>query len=138
MLFAREGRLQSCLLALILLASSLFAQPVLFPEPLSPRIANYDIDVKLAPETRTFEARETLTWHNKSLDHITELQFHLYLNAFRNSRSTFMKESGGTSRGNNIDKDGWGYIDLTSIALTWGEEGILFCGAMVSQNRRLR
>ncbi len=45
--------------ALIFSASCVFSQqatlekqPVLFAEPLSPRIANYDIDVKLDTETR--------------------------------------------------------------------------------------
>jgi hypothetical protein len=114
-LWKDEGR--GWWLAFCLIASPLPAQPVLFPEPLSPRIANYDIEVKLAPQTRTFEARETLTWHNQSDDSITELQFHLYLNAFRNNRSTFMKESGGSMRGHKIDKEGWGHIEVTRIAL---------------------
>lgn len=122
MILTRKGRWPCCLLAVISLAAAASAQPVLFPEPLSPRIANYDIEVKLVPETRTLEGRETLTWHNKSGEAIAELQFHLYLNAFRNSRSTFMKESGGTSRGNRIDKDGWGYINVTRIALPSGED----------------
>ncbi len=30
----------------------------LFEEPLSPRIANYQIDVKLTPETRTLEGKQ--------------------------------------------------------------------------------
>ncbi len=108
--------------AMLLLAQRLAAQPVLFPQPLSPRIANYDIDVKLAPETCMLFGKERMTWHNKSNDAITELQFHLYLNAFRNSQSTFMKESDDTSRGNRVDKDGWGYINVDRIALSSGEE----------------
>ncbi|MGH7492898.1 MAG: M1 family metallopeptidase [bacterium] len=112
--------MKCCLLVLVLLASSTHAQPVLFPDPLSPRIANYDIDVRLAPETRMLEAKETLTWHNQSTDHVTELQFHLYLNAFRNNRSTFMKESGSTIRGHKIDNESWGYVEVTRIALPSG------------------
>jgi hypothetical protein len=98
------------------------AQPVIFPEPLSPRIANYDINVRLDTEKRMLYGNETLTWLNKSGDAITELQFHLYLNAFRNSKSTFMKESGGVSRGNKIDKDGWGFIEVNRITLSSGED----------------
>lgn len=107
---------------LLLFTRQLTAQPVLFSQPLSPRIANYNIDVKLEPATRKLYGKEQLLWHNKSSDTITELQFHLYLNAFRNSRSTFMKESGGTSRGNQIDKDGWGFIDVNRFALASGED----------------
>ena len=97
-------------------------RPVLFPEPLSPRIANYDIDVRLDPENRLLHGNEILRWVNRSKDSINELQLHLYLNAFRNSRSTFMKESGGVSRGNRIDDDGWGFIEINSITLPDGEE----------------
>jgi hypothetical protein len=96
-------------------------QPVLFPEPLSPRIANYDIDVKLDTETRILKGKEILIWHNTSSDAIDELQFHLYLNAFRNNQSTFMKESGGQHRGNEIDEDGWGFIDLDHLTTAEGE-----------------
>lgn len=107
-----------------LLISPLMAQepPVLFEEPLSPRIANYDIDVRLDPDTRILTGQEILTWHNKTQHSATELRFHLYLNAFRNSRSTFMKRTGGVHRGNKIDKDGWGFIDVTRFAIKDGED----------------
>jgi hypothetical protein len=89
---------------------------------LSPRIANYDINVRLDTEKKMLHGRETLKWFNKSGDVINELQFHLYLNAFRNSHSTFMKESGGVSRGNKIDKDGWGFIEIDKISSAVGED----------------
>lgn len=97
-------------------------QPILFPQPLSPRIANYNIDVTLDPKNYTLHGQEQLIWHNKSVDVITELQFHLYLNAFRNNRSTFMKESGGVMRGSRMDKEGWGYIDVHRITLPGGQD----------------
>lgn len=71
------------------------AKPI-FPKPLSPRLANYEIDVTLDPATKKLNGRETLTWKNASPDIIRELRFHLYLNAFRNDKSTFMRESGGS------------------------------------------
>lgn len=98
------------------------AQSIIFPEPLSPRIANYDIDVRLDTQTRRLEAQQVLTWHNRSTDVITEMHFHLYLNAFRNDRSTFMRESSGVSRGHRIDKDGFGFIEVNKIALASGED----------------
>jgi len=113
-----------CYIALWLFCLSFEAHPqqAIFPEPLSPRIANYDIDVRLEVKSRILRAKEVLIWHNKSTDVIAEMQFHLYLNAFRNTRSTFMKESGGTSRGNKIDKDGFGFIEVNKIALPSGED----------------
>ena len=103
-------------------ARAALAQPVIFKSPLSPRIANYDIDVRLEPETRMLYGQERLHWFNKSSDWIRELRFHLYLNAFRNNKSTFMRESGGVSRGNRIDKKGWGFIEVQSIALRGGRD----------------
>ena len=94
----------------------------LFEEPLSPRIANYQIDVKLTPETRTLEGKQVLTWYNKTGETIDELRFHLYLNAFRNSRTTFMQESGGTMRGHAIDEEGWGFIEVDRLSLSQLEE----------------
>ncbi|MBI3189806.1 MAG: M1 family peptidase, partial [Ignavibacteriales bacterium] len=98
------------------------SQPTFFTQPLSPRIANYDIDVRLDESNKMLFGKEVLTWHNKSSDVISELQFHLYMNGFRNSKSTFMKESGGRLRGIKMDKDGWGYIDIKKITLHTGED----------------
>ncbi|HHM23795.1 MAG TPA: M1 family peptidase, partial [Bacteroidetes bacterium] len=86
------------------------------------RIANYDIEVKLEPETRMLYGSERLHWFNKSADWVPELRFHLYLNAFRNNKSTFMRESGGRSRGFRLDKDGWGFIEVNSITLPGGQD----------------
>src|SRR5438128_1824334 len=98
------------------------SQVQLFPQPLSPRIANYDIDVKLDPPARTLKAHEILRWKNASGDFITELRFHLYLNAFRNNKSTFMRESGGSVRGFKIEEDGWGFIEVRKLSISTGED----------------
>ena len=113
----------------LVLGSSLtgFAQPAkpIFPAPLSPRLANYQIDVKLDPVAKKLDGRETLTWRNPSTDVVRELQFHLYLNAFRNNKSTFMRESGGQLRGDKIDRNAkenpYGYIDVVSMKVKNGE-----------------
>ena len=118
--FYLPGRLLA--LALLCYCPQVLAQPVLFNQPLSPRIANYDINVRLDAGKKMLHGSETLKWFNQSDDIITELQFHLYLNAFRNSRSTFMKESGGVSRGNKIDKEGWGFIEVNKITSAAGED----------------
>ena len=106
---------------ILVVTQQINAQPVLFEQPLSPRIANYDIDVKLDTENRILHGKEKLTWFNKTPDRVSELQFHLYLNAFRNTKSTFMIESGGSHRGHKIDEAGWGYLELNEITLASGE-----------------
>lgn len=91
--------------------------PVLFDPPLSPRIANYDIDVRLDADKKLLAGKELLTWKNTSSDEINELQFHLYLNAFRNNRSTFMIEAGRRYRGVPDSEDGWGYMEINRMVL---------------------
>ena len=58
----------------------------------SPRNANYSIDVQLDAATRTLTGRGVLTWRNISSISTSELQFHLYYNAWKNTRSTWMRE----------------------------------------------
>ena len=93
---------------------------------LSERIANYDISVKLDSEAKTVSGELTLNWKNTSPDTLNELHFHLYLNAFKNTQSTFMQESGGGAlRGVGMDKNdvlSWGYCQVSSITNTKKEE----------------
>lgn len=111
------------LLFLFFVADITFSQTI-FKTPLSPRIANYDMDVSLNPVTKIIDGFEVLHWKNTSQKNIDELQFHLYLNAFKNTNSTFMKESGGQLRGDMIDKksdSSWGWIDVLSMKVKNGE-----------------
>ncbi|WP_288427712.1 M1 family metallopeptidase [uncultured Spirosoma sp.] len=118
-------------LIISLLVAGLFGQTMarpqlpIFPKPLSPRLANYQIDVSLDTKTRRLTGRETLTWRNPSNAPVSELRFHLYLNAFRNDKSTFMRESGGQLRGDRIDKNAsespYGFIDIQSMKTASGE-----------------
>ncbi|GAB4028239.1 M1 family metallopeptidase [Spirosoma koreense] len=100
------------------------AKPI-FPKPLSPRLANYQIDVTLDPVSKKLKGQETLTWKNPSADVIRQLRFHLYLNAFRDEQSTFMRESGGQLRGDQIDRNAkenpYGSIDIVSMKVRGGE-----------------
>lgn len=88
---------------------------------LSPRLTNYDITATLETESRTITATEILTWKNHTNDTIPDLQFHLYLNAFKNRNSTFFKESGGQLRGIALDENEgesvWGFVEIESIKL---------------------
>lgn len=93
---------------------------------LSKRIANYKIDATLKLDDRqrpmTIEGDEQLTWLNDSPDAITELRFHLYLNAFKNEKSTFFRESGGQLRGDRFEAGEWGWIDVTEMRVAGGED----------------
>jgi len=95
--------------------------------PLSRRVASYDIQVRLDPVRHLLSGRQHVTWRNDTSHAATELRLHLYLNAFKNDRTTFMKESGGVHRSSRMREGGWGYIDITSMRLEDGTD--LLAGA---------
>ena len=112
----------TALLILLVIPPLRGAAQTIFKEPLSPRIVTYAISVSLDPVEKTLTGKETLTWRNTSSDRVGELQFHLYLNAFKNSASTFMKGSRGGHRGIQMAGGGWGWIDVTSMKTADGED----------------
>ncbi|MBL7960378.1 M1 family metallopeptidase [bacterium] len=109
---------------LLATGTTVFSQIRIFDKPLSPRIANYAMKARLFPETKTVDASYLLNWWNASNDTIRELQFHLYLNAFKNEKSTFIRESGGRHRSGEIkpEKENWGFIDVLSMQMIDGED----------------
>ncbi len=112
-------------LLLLSLVSGVAAAPALTAEPLperSARVVDYDIQVRLDPETKTLAGKERIVWRNPSNDAVPDLWFHLYLNAFRNSDSTMYRESGGRLRRDRASDDGWGWIDVTAMRLEDGTD----------------
>lgn len=100
-----------------------WGQPPMFDPPLSPRIANYDIEVELDAEGKKLYGKEVLVWNNPSQDTIRELRFHLYLNAFRNAQSTFMQGRGridNTVSERDLEACIWGGIDVNKIQVLGG------------------
>ena len=105
--------------------SSLSAQDVWFEVPLSERIASYDISVKLDTELHRLTATQTIYWQNPSDDTIRTIPFHLYLNAFKNTASTFYQESYGSGRFpdlKNTTEADWGWINIDKIKIENGED----------------
>ncbi len=81
------------------------------------KVVDYDVQVTLEPKEQLYTGHETLRWTNPSDVPVSTLKFHLYWNAFRNSASTFFRESGGHLRKDHADeKEGWGYIDVSSMS----------------------
>lgn len=88
---------------------------------LSPRIASYDIQVELDVENKKLYGSQILYWTNPSTDTITELQYHLYLNAFKNSETTFMKERGVFTFLDTEQEDCvWSYVEVQKIEDEFG------------------
>jgi hypothetical protein len=87
-------------------------------DALSPRNANYTIDARLDHARHLITGDEILTWRNPASKPATTLQFHLYYNAWRDDRSTFMRErrlaNPSVNAGRSEDR---GSIDITSFKL---------------------
>lgn len=105
-------------LALLLLAAPVVAA---LPEH-AERVVDYDIEVRLDADKHELTGTQRLTWRNPSDDAVPDLWFHLYLNAFRNSESTFFRESGGQLRSDRTMQDNWGWIDVTALRLAGGAD----------------
>lgn len=90
------------------------------PNEIPPSPLSYDISVGLAVDTRRLVGHETITWEVPGGKAVERVPLHLYLNAFRNSASTWMR--GATAlRGFDVEKyldafdDPWGMIAIQKI-----------------------
>ena len=88
-------------------------QPV--PGARSPRNANYSIDVQLDHGGRSLLGHERIHWRNISAHPTSELQLHLYWNAWRNADSTWLRERrlGGATITQR--PDAWGSTDVRAL-----------------------
>ena len=87
------------------------------PGPLSPRNASYTIHASLDEKDKVVHGKERLHWKNITTGATDTMVFHLYMNAFKNNESTFMKESKGQLRGTKQEKNGWGAIDVSKLVV---------------------
>ncbi len=97
----------------------LFGQQKMFKEPLSKRIASYNISCRLNPESKIISGEEILTWKNTSKWPVRELQFHLYQNAFSDPRSSFLTELPEIPE---RLKEDWGYCKILKMILPDGTD----------------
>src|SRR5688572_32330513 len=89
-------------------------------EPAARKTVEYTLRARLDPVAHTVAGTGTLRWTNTSEVAVQELWFHLYLNAFKNQRSLFLREPLGPGRGGGPISD-WGTIDVRK--LFWREAG---------------
>jgi hypothetical protein len=86
----------------------------------SPRNASYTIQARLDPATRAITASEAIVWRNVTLRATSELRFHLYWNAWRDTRSTFLRERALVSGAPPPPESAFARLAVAS--LTIGEE----------------
>lgn len=106
-----------CLFPLLLFQISIHAQ-IIFESPLSNRSANYHIKATLDCQRKQVKATEILQWRNPSRHPTGEFYFHLYMNAFRNERSTFLSQAPKMYKSSaNLDPQELGGIDIQRFVL---------------------
>jgi hypothetical protein len=104
------------------LVAALAGSAAAFDAPLARPVSSYDLKAALDTQSHIIHGSETLTWLNDSPDSIPTLRFHLYMNAFKNAKSTFLRESGGQLRGVASGSKEWGWIDVQRMRIEGGED----------------
>ena len=90
--------------------------PLRQPGPHSPRLASYRIEASLDVAQKRITAREKLVWKHAGNAPVSSLPLHLYLNAFKNETSLFMRESRGGFRRAEISSILLGELALLTAA----------------------
>src|SRR4051812_9212552 len=72
-------------------------------------VVDYTLHASLDPSAHTVRGEGTIVWRNTSRSAVRELYLHLYLNAFKNDRSVFLRAPVGSGRGTAPVTD-WGYV----------------------------
>lgn len=89
-----------------------------YPQNQSPKIANYTIHVDLNHEAKLATCTQTIQWKNTSPDTVKELRLYMYMNAFKNLKSTYLGGGNTNIFGQDLltrtAKD-WGYIAIEEI-----------------------
>jgi len=84
-------------------------------------VVDYALTATLDPVKHTLHGEGTITWRNTSALPTREIWVHLYLNAFKNERSVWLRTPAAGFRGSRPVED-WGAIDVRRFALH-GEAG---------------
>lgn len=89
-----------------------------------PPVASYRIEASVDAEHR-LTGHETVTFVNRTQHAFPDLQLHLYLNGFRNTQSTWMREEaagGGRGRKPRTEARSFGYSELNRVTLQDGTD----------------
>lgn len=87
-------------------------------------VASYTLKAELDTTRHRVKGSGTLVWTNTSQTAVRSLFFHLYLNAFKNERSVFLRSPFGGSRDDTRGRE-FGFIDVESLrARELGDEDL--------------
>jgi hypothetical protein len=112
-------------------APSTEAEPSHANEPLRDHaddVVDYTLSAVLDVPAHTLRGDGTIVWRNRSSVPVRELWLHLYLNAFKNERTAFLRAPVTSGRGIAPVAD-WGYIDMKKLAAREFDAADLWPGA---------
>ncbi|MNI00277.1 Aminopeptidase N [compost metagenome] len=92
------------------------------PTPLSKRIVEYHMNVELLEATKQLKGQQVMTWTNPGKQPVQEIYLHLYPNAFASKKTTFMRESGGKLRQDQVKEGTVGAMQLLSLKSVDGDD----------------
>jgi hypothetical protein len=78
-------------------------------------VASYTLEARLDAARHRIDGTGTLVFVNRSSASLPALYFHLYLNAFKNEKSVFLRSPFGQAR-STLRADDWGYIDVRRLS----------------------
>jgi hypothetical protein len=90
------------------------AVPAAPPAEKPARIASYTLSARLDEKEHRVAATGTITWRNAARVSVSELYLHLYLNAFKNQRSLFLRSPFEEAR-SGARAEEWGYVDVERL-----------------------
>ncbi|MCA8968991.1 MAG: M1 family metallopeptidase [Planctomycetes bacterium] len=81
----------------------------------SERRVSYTMKVHLEPDAKRLRGSQTIVYRNRTSRATNELRFHLYLNAFRNVRSTHLREESAKARKRYEGEEEFGSIRFLEL-----------------------
>jgi len=88
-------------------------------------VASYQIEASYTAAGHTLTGKETVRFTNRTSHALADLELHLYLNAWRNDRSTWLREERegrGRPRRRNDAPEWFGYSEINRIELADGTD----------------
>ncbi len=77
-------------------------------------VASYTLHARLDADQHTVHTTGTIRWRNTAAVPARELWFHLYLNAFKNDRTLYLRSPFGSGRRAQRARD-WGHVDVKRL-----------------------
>jgi hypothetical protein len=84
------------------------------------KVASYVIVAKLDTANHRISAQETIHFVNGTQVALSELWFHLYLNAFKNDKTLFLRSPFGAGRSGDKAHQ-YGYVDVKKLSIVGGD-----------------